>query len=151
MNEGGTYGERQGWHLPGYDTSSWISRSLSDGLPSKTAGIGFFVTTFELNIPLHLDVPISFVFDYGNNNQLYRALLFVNGWHMGKRVANLGPQSKFPVHQGILDYGGKNTVALVLWATNNQAISPSLTLVADNIIEGGVGPIAMNNPGWLPR
>jgi Beta-galactosidase jelly roll domain len=42
------------------------------------------VTTFELDIPPHLDVPISFVFDGGNNNQPYRAFMFVNGWHMGK-------------------------------------------------------------------
>jgi hypothetical protein len=39
-----------------------------------------------------MDVPMSFVFD---NNTLatdvpYRAILFVNGWMMGKRVGNLG-------------------------------------------------------------
>jgi len=57
--------------------------------------------------------------------QPYRAFLFVNGWMMGKRVANLGlvlfihilvafftelgirPQAKFPVHEGILDYQGE--------------------------------------------
>ena len=66
---------------------------------------------------------LSFTFD--ESAQPYRALLFVNGWMMGKRVANLGygtshfepseginvdvrasPQFKFPVHQGILDYNG---------------------------------------------
>ena len=47
MNEGGLFGEREGWHLPGFDTSSWTERDLSEGLPSGGAGVGFFVTTFE--------------------------------------------------------------------------------------------------------
>ena len=32
MNEGGLYGERLGWHLPGFDTSGWKSGSPTDGL-----------------------------------------------------------------------------------------------------------------------
>jgi hypothetical protein len=88
FNEGGLFGERKGWHLPGFDTTSWHTRDLSAGLPDGHAGAGFFVTTFKLDIPTGYDVPISFVFD--NVAQPYRALLFVNGWHFGKRVANLG-------------------------------------------------------------
>ena len=67
------------------------------------------MTTFELNVPRGRDVPLSFVFDKGSEdtNTPYRAILFVNGWMMGKRVGNLGPQTKFPVHEGILDYHGK--------------------------------------------
>ncbi|KAI0070921.1 hypothetical protein K474DRAFT_1669569 [Panus rudis PR-1116 ss-1] len=149
LNEGGLFGEREGWHLPGFDTSSWSSRSLSDGLPSGNAGIGFFVTTFNLDIPAERDVFISFQFD--TVNQPYRALLFVNGWQFGKRVANVGPQTKFPVPQGILDYSGKNTVAVALWALDNTPVSPTLKLVVDGVVEGGVGPIATNNPSWSPR
>ncbi|KAK0221395.1 galactose-binding domain-like protein, partial [Armillaria fumosa] len=125
FNEGGLFGERAGWHLPGFDTSSWEYRDLSNGLPNTAAGVGFFVTTFELDIPAGYDVPISFVFDEPLG-QLYRVYLFVNGWMMGKRVGNLGyvhlfrarirtlikivcrPQSKFPVQEGILDYHGEN-------------------------------------------
>lgn len=88
LNEGGLFGERQGWHLPAYNTSSWKARDLSQGLPSASAGVGFFVTTFDLNIPEYLDILMSFSFD--QSSQSYRALLFVNGWMMGKRVANLG-------------------------------------------------------------
>ncbi len=89
FNEGGLFGERAGWHLPGYDTSPWESRDLSNGLPNSAAGAGFFVTTFELDIPAGYDVPISFVFDEPLG-QPYRVYLFVNGWMMGKRVGNLG-------------------------------------------------------------
>ncbi|KAM5536286.1 hypothetical protein V8D89_010063 [Ganoderma adspersum] len=150
MNEGGLFGEREGWHLPGFDTSSWVSRELSEGLPSGGAGVGFFVTTFNLAFPKNTDVLVSFQFET-TNTQPYRALLFVNGWKFGKRVGNLGPQSKFPVPPGILDYNGKNTVAVALLALDNTAVSPSLELVIDGVLDGGVGPVSTNNPVWEPR
>ena len=111
FNEGGLYGEREGWHLPGYDTSGseWTTRELSKGLPGGRAGVGFFVTTFELEIPTYTDTLVSFQFEE-TNDQPYRALLFVNGWQYGKRAANVGPQTRFPVPQGILDFHGEKYV-----------------------------------------
>ncbi|KAK0202212.1 glycoside hydrolase family 35 protein [Desarmillaria ectypa] len=151
FNEGGLFGERVGWHLPGFDTSSWESRDLSRGLPDLAAGAGFFVTTFELDIAAGYDVPISFVFDE-SLGQPYRVYLFVNGWMMGKRVGNLGPQSKFPVHEGILDYHGENTVAVALWAMEEGVpVTPLLRLAIDGVFEGGVGYITTNNPSWSPH
>lgn len=82
LNEGGLFGERQGWHLPGFDTSRWVKRDLGEGLPSGGAGVGFFVTTFDLDIPRGLDAMLSFEFE--PLGQPYRAILFVNGWHFGK-------------------------------------------------------------------
>ncbi|TFK52650.1 glycoside hydrolase family 35 protein [Heliocybe sulcata] len=148
FNEGGLFGERQGWHLPGYDTSSWASRDLSQGLSNATAGVGFFVTTFNLSIPTGYDVPISFNFD--NSTQPYRVYFYVNGWMMGKRVANLGPQIKFPVQEGILNYNGTNTVAVALWAMEDTAVSPTLELAIDGVYEGGVGAVVANNPQYSP-
>lgn len=84
LNEGGLFGERQGWHLPGFDTFKWETRALSQGIPNG-AGIGFFVTTLELDVPRDADAMMSFVFDNGGTqDQDYRALLFVNGWQFGK-------------------------------------------------------------------
>lgn len=57
---------------------------MSSGLPNNTAGVGFFVTTFELDVPSGVDAMFSFVFDNGTAGQDYRALLFVNGWQYGK-------------------------------------------------------------------
>ncbi|EKM56209.1 glycoside hydrolase family 35 protein, partial [Phanerochaete carnosa HHB-10118-sp] len=154
LNEGGLFGEREGWHLPGFDTSSWAPRALSSGLPNGTAGVGFFITTLDLAVPQGVDAMFSFVFD--NNTavpagQAYRALLFVNGWQYGKRVTNIGPQAKFPVPSGILDHNGKNTVAVALWALENAAVSPTLELVLNEAAEGGVGSVVVNNPAWTPR
>ncbi|EGN93829.1 glycoside hydrolase family 35 protein [Serpula lacrymans var. lacrymans S7.3] len=149
LNEGGLYGERLGWHLPGFDTSIWESRDITEGLPGSAAGVGFFVTTFDLQIPEYYDAPMSFTFD--QSSQPYRVQLYVNGWMMGKRVANLGPQYKFPVHQGILNYSGPNTVAIALWAMEPTAISPTVALTVDGVFEGGVGGIEVNNPAWSPE
>jgi beta-galactosidase GanA len=58
MNEGGLYGERQGWHLPGFDTSKLPSTSTPmDGLTES--GIQFYVTTLHLNIDSDLDAPLG--------------------------------------------------------------------------------------------
>ncbi|KAF7297228.1 Glycoside hydrolase family 35 protein [Mycena indigotica] len=150
MNEGGLYGERRGWHLPGFDTSSWESRELSAGLPSGTAGVGFFVTKFKLDIPEGIDALLSFNFREGEG-QTYRAFVFINGWHMAKRVANLGPQLKFPVHQGILDYHGENTIAVALWSMDKFAVSPKLQIEIDAVLDGGVPNIKTTNPPWTPE
>ncbi|KAJ4481275.1 glycoside hydrolase family 35 protein, partial [Lentinula aciculospora] len=151
LNEGGLFGERKGWHLPGFDTTDWSVRPISAGLPNASAGAGFFITTFNLSIPTGLDVLMSLTFEE-ELGQPYRAYLFVNGWMMGKRVANLGPQFKFPVHQGILDYQGLNTVAVALWSMEaNVNISPHLDLTVDGIFSGGVTNITTNNPSWSPE
>ena len=86
FNEGGLFGERKGWHLPGFDTSSWDTQ---DNLSLATGGVGFFVTTFDLDLPENTDIFLSLTFEEPLG-QPYRAILFVNGWMMGKRVGNLG-------------------------------------------------------------
>lgn len=156
LNEGGLYAERQGWHLPGYDTTSWTTRAISEGLPDGSAGVGFFRTEFELKIPDGYDVPMEFVFDDARDGEpAYRALIFVNGWMMGKRVANLGcvtlhhqrhhthasrsPQWRFPVPEGILNYQGNNTLAVSFWAMEPEIETlPRLSLSIRGIYDGGV-------------
>ena len=82
LNEGGLFGERAGWHLPGFSTARWPTRFPSQGLPNGP-GVGFFVTTFDLNVPAGVDAMFSFEFTDVTEQQ-YRALLFVNGWQYGK-------------------------------------------------------------------
>lgn len=156
LNEGGLYAERQGWHLPGYDTTSWSTRAISEGLPQRSAGIGVFRTEFVLKVPDGYDVPMEFVFDDAQDGEsAYRALIFVNGWMMGKRVANLGyvttrtthttaysspsPQWRFPVPEGVLQHRGNNTLAVVLWVMEPEiAVLPRLSLAIRGIYDGGV-------------
>ncbi|KAG8744231.1 hypothetical protein FRC10_010593 [Ceratobasidium sp. 414] len=77
QNDGGLYGERQGWHLPEFDDSDWSKADLSDGIPGGQAGVGWFRTSFKLDMPGGYDVPLSFEFE--DEVAPYRALLFVNG------------------------------------------------------------------------
>ncbi|PLW22907.1 hypothetical protein PCASD_12028 [Puccinia coronata f. sp. avenae] len=146
-NENGFYGIRSGWHLPGdagrEDGLEWTALSpISDGLTS--AGIGFYSTTFNLDFAPGYDVILSFVFSQPPvDHPRYRLEFWVNGWHMGKFVSHLGPQTRFPVHQGILNYQGNNFFALVLWALDPEGakINGGIELVVDQILEGGIGPI----------
>ncbi|KAI5825568.1 hypothetical protein K523DRAFT_419922 [Schizophyllum commune Tattone D] len=145
FNEGGLYGERVGFHLPGYDDSEWEARSPWEGVGQP--GVSWFRTSFDLSIPEGHDLPLSFVFPNVTGN--YRAQLYVNGWQMGKRVANMGPQTAFPVHEGILNYRGSNTLAVSLWSLGGEPEDlriPSLALQQTGIYEGGVGSVDVNNP-----
>ena len=45
----------------------------------------------------------------------------------------------------------RSTIAVALWALEDEAVSPTLALVVDDVIEGGVGSIAVDNPTWSPR
>ncbi|GLB41157.1 putative beta-galactosidase [Lyophyllum shimeji] len=149
LNEGGLYAERMGWHLPGFDDSTWETRTPFQGLTKPGVCVGFFRTTFSLKLPKGYDIPLSIVFDPRPGQ--YRAQLYVNGWQLGKRVANIGPQTSFVVHEGILNYDGENVVAISLWSLGSQAQDlkiPSLRLVASGVYEGGVDGIEVNNPGW---
>lgn len=117
-----------GWHLPGAPAdpatkeAGWKTRSpLEEGVSG--VDVGFFVAKFELKVPEGWDVPVSFVFGNGTTpreKENYRIQLFVNGWQMGKYVANLGPQSKFPVPEGVLNHNGLNTVAITLWSLGER-------------------------------
>lgn len=114
MNEGGLYGERLGWHLPGFDTSKWAKASpVTDGV--KGAGIKWFTTTFKLDIDRDLDVPLGIEVD-APAGTVARVLLFVNGYQYGKFVPHIGPQTRFPVPPGIINTRGKNTLSVALWA-----------------------------------
>ncbi len=103
LNEGGLYAERQGYHQPSPPDSAWAKSSPETGITA--AGVAFYSTMFELNLPYGYDIPLNFVF--GNTTMdgktaNYRALLWVNGYQFGKFVNNVGPEMKFPVPQGEL-------------------------------------------------
>lgn len=92
-NEGGFYAERRGWHLPGFDDEDWEKRSpVKDGL--EGAGVGIFRTTFDLDLPKDMDIPISVLVEGldvgGSNGKTYRSQIYVNGWQFGRFVSNLG-------------------------------------------------------------
>ena len=53
-------------------------------------------------------------------------------------VDHLGPQTRFPVPEGILNYQGQNFVAITLWAQQEEGAKlEGLELVADAVIQSG--------------
>lgn len=86
-NEGAMFAERQGYHQPDPPSSRWMSSSpIENGI--STAGIGFYSTSFDLNLPEGYDIPMNFVFnqtgEHTETGQNYRCQLFVNGYQFGK-------------------------------------------------------------------
>jgi len=102
LNEGGLHAERQGYHLPGAPTdpspsSGSCAAGPMDGVGA--AGVSFYTTTFELDMPMGYDIPLSFasanVAKPANTTggvPAYRCQIHVNGWQFGKYVHNIGPQ-----------------------------------------------------------
>lgn len=141
LNEGGLFAERQGYHLPAPPSDNWAIGSPLDGLGA--AGVNLYSTSFDLDIPSGWDVPLSFVFgnstgDDGEPEDL-RVQLYVNGWQFGKYINSLGPQTKFPVPEGVLNYSGKNYVALTLWAQDvDGAKLGGFEFAVDAVIKSGM-------------
>lgn len=114
MNEGGLYGERLGWPLPGFKPDSTFDRS-SPQTGLNASGIQFYTTTFHLNIDSDLDVPLGIELA-APAGTMARVMIWVNGYQYGKYVPHIGPQTRFPVPPGVINNRGLNTVALSLWA-----------------------------------
>ncbi|KAJ4357576.1 uncharacterized protein N0V89_002152 [Didymosphaeria variabile] len=154
MNEGGLYGERIGWHLPGFDTSKWAKASpVTDGV--NGAGIKWFTTTFNLNIDRDLDVPLGVEVD-APAGTIARALIFVNGYQYGKFVPHIGPQTRFPIPPGIINTRGHNTLSVALWAqTEAGAKLSKLQLIQYGKYQSGFGFDKIDGkalqPAWKNR
>lgn len=85
LNEGALYAERQGYHLPGAPDTRWTKRSPFRGI--QKAGVGFFATKFELDMPYEYDIPVSLVLDRDAPTDTagnFRVQIFINGWQFGK-------------------------------------------------------------------
>ncbi|CAK7214120.1 hypothetical protein SBRCBS47491_002041 [Sporothrix bragantina] len=142
MNEGGLYAERLGWHLPGAPTDNFTTGSPLEGL--TTAGARFYVTTFALDLPQDLDVPLGIELA-APAGTVARVQLWINGYQYGKFVPHVGPQARFPIPPGILNMGAgghtNNTLALSLWAmTAAGAKLSKVALVGYG--DGGDGAVA---------
>jgi hypothetical protein len=145
LNEGGLYVERQGLHLPGALSADagWKDSAgpVADGISKP--GVGFFGAEFDLDLPSGWDIPLSFTFT-NSSSQAYRVLLYVNGWQYGKYVNNIGPQTQFPVPEGILNYQGKNYLGIAVWGLESgETKLGGLELGADAFIATGLGKVGV--------
>jgi hypothetical protein len=114
MNEGGLFGERLGWFLPSFPSTTFTSTSSPMTGLSKS-GIEFYVTTFQLNIDSDLDAPLGVELSSPAGTQA-RVMIWINGYQYGKYVPHIGPQTRFPIPPGVINNQGLNTLAVSLWA-----------------------------------
>ncbi|TDL23066.1 putative beta-galactosidase [Rickenella mellea] len=119
LNEGGLFFERQGAHLPGFPATNWSS-SATDSTCSPTvgltaAGIKAYRTTFNLNFPVNSDIPIALNFTRTPASS-YRTIIYINGWQFGRFSSKDGPQTLFPLPEGILNHQGSNELLVSIWS-----------------------------------
>lgn len=138
-NLGGLYGERHGWYLPGFDDSKWEKVTLPDS--RTTAGIGWYNTSFDLNIPENYDVPISLQISddtFGTEGAKYRAYIYINGWLYGQYINNAGPQKEFYLPAGLLNEHGHNLLSIAVWSLDNQSAKlGKVSLITNGIYNSG--------------
>lgn len=134
LNEGGLFFERQGYHLPSPPLRNFDKTSPFDGL--SKAGVKFYAAKFDLHLPSpEYDIPLSFTIENSTSTD-YRAILYINGFQFGKFVSYLGPQTEFPVPEGILNYNGNNWIGLAVWAQDADGANVSkLTLKTRGAIQ----------------
>ena len=121
MNTGGLFGERGGWSLPGFPDGSWQTVTLP--APRRDARRGLVpndvrAATCRKGQDTSLGLKIA-----DDPSRHYRALIYVNGWLIGRYVNDTGPQHYFPVPNGILRPERLNTIAIAVWnqATDRRA------------------------------
>ncbi|WP_396595656.1 beta-galactosidase [Brevundimonas sp. R86498] len=143
MNNGGLFGEREGWHLPEHNAADWTNAAPSD-LP---AGEYWLRTEVDLDLPRGHDHSLALTFgdpDTPRSPGAYRVLVFVNGWQMGQFISNIGPQRTFVLPTGVLNPNGRNVIALAVTSDGDPANAvEDVRLVALRTARGG--------PPALPR
>ncbi|MFE2185057.1 beta-galactosidase [Streptomyces sp. NPDC059455] len=151
-NNGGLYGERAGWSLPGYPDNGW-SRTTLSGQTGKTGpGVRWYRTTAGLDLPRGQDNAIALdLAEPKGGSTDYRAQIFVNGWLIGRYLADTGPQTRFVIPKGILHEQGGNTIALAVWSTEKASGPGSATLVDLGASAGGIKVRTVDAPSYDAR
>ncbi len=150
VNNGGLYGERAGWYLPGFPDQSWQAASVPAA--SAVPGTSWYRTTFRLDVPPEDDASLGVTIgdpSTPRSSANYRALIFVNGWNMGQYIANVGPQHTFVVPNGVLDPHGDNTLAIAVTSDGGPGNGLERVALTDlGTVRGGVPLTLDDSPGY---
>ncbi|KAK7695246.1 hypothetical protein QCA50_002436 [Cerrena zonata] len=155
LNEGGLFVERQGDHLPGAPLTGWTKSTSESACAPYTgltsAGIKAYRTTFNLNIPAGSDIPIALKFERTPTSS-YRSIIYINGWQFGRFNSRDGPQTLFPLPEGILNHNGKNELLVTLWSLDGAGAKVAdLELVTTATVSSSKEPIKgiVRSPGFV--
>jgi len=152
MNAGGSFGERHGFHLPGYPDADWSTGSVPAGGSDVAPGTTWYRTTLDLDLPADHDVSLGLTIGDPSvpaGDARYRALVFVNGWNVGQYVADVGPQHTFVLPNGILDPRGANTLAIAVTSDGGAGNGlEEVELTTLGVVRGGVPVTPEAAPSW---
>lgn len=141
LNEGALFAERQGWHLPSPPSESWPATNVTKKL--SPGAIGLFTTEFDLAMPKGYDIPLYL--SIANSTRpapAYRAQIFINGFQFGEYINHIGPQTDFILPEGILDYSGRNWLAITLWSQSDSPVGlDGVRLRTGAQLATGYGPV----------
>ncbi|MDN3020440.1 beta-galactosidase [Streptomyces sp. S.PB5] len=121
LNNGGLYGEREGWHLPDLDDGDWEPVELPRA--DRRQGVTWYRTAFRLSVDPGTDASVALTLD-DDQNRAYRVQIFLNGWNMGQYINDVGPQHTFALPNGILRTRGTNTLALAVLSDGTTQAGP---------------------------
>jgi beta-galactosidase GanA len=149
LNNGGLYGERSGWYLPGFPDQRWTEVSLPNA--DTRPGVSWYRTTFRLDVPPGVDASLGLTIS-DDKSKSYRAQIFLNGWNIGQYINNVGPQVTFVLPAGLLESRGENALAIAVLAdgTTSGGLG-SVTLASLGIAAGGVPVAPVASPRYAPR
>ncbi|MEU4152636.1 beta-galactosidase [Streptomyces sp. NPDC026659] len=145
QNNGGLYGEREGWHLPGFRDRDW--ETVEFPRAERRQGVTWYRTGFRLSVPADIDASVGLTLE-DDPHRAYRAQIFLNGWNLGQYINNVGPQHTFVLPNGILRTRGTNTLALAVLSEFTTLSGPGkvgLTLMGRSL--GGVPVREVPSPG----
>lgn len=145
LNNGGLYGERHAWHLPGFADHGWQPARLPRD--ERRQGVVWYRTVFRLAVDPGTDASIGLTLT-DDPSRAYRVQIFLNGWNMGQYINDVGPQHTFVLPNGLLDTRGDNTLALAVLSDGTTPAGPGgveLTLLGK--AAGGVPVTRVDSPG----
>jgi beta-galactosidase len=151
-NNGGLYGERAGWSLPGYPDGGWTRTTLAAATASTAKsqpGVRWYRTTAELGLPRGQDTSIGLELGEAQGaSTAYQTLIYVNGWLIGRYLPATGPQTRFVIPKGLLREQGENTIALAVWSTAGNAGPGTARLVDLGSVAGGIDVSTVAAPSY---
>jgi len=146
LNNGGLYGERSGWYLPGFPDRHWADVSLPNADPRP--GVAWYRARFRLHLARGVDASLGLTISV-DPAKSYRAQIFLNGWNVGQYINNVGPQHTFVLPTGILDPREENTLAIAVLADGTTVGGLGrVTLANLGAAAGGVEVFPVRSPGY---
>ncbi|MFF3335493.1 beta-galactosidase [Streptomyces sp. NPDC002888] len=146
QNNGGLYGEREGWHLPGYADRGWRETALPRA--ERRQGVTWYRTEFRLAVDPGTDASVGLVLD-DDPNRSYRVQIFLNGWNMGQYINDVGPQHTFVLPNGVLRTRDTNTLALAVLSDGTTPAGPGQVRLT--LLGAAAGGVPVKPVGWSSR